>query len=368
MPLSFGNIQLGSVGLSLNWQFLGVALLTSGAQAFFLGCIAQVLFDYTGRQRRRWLRIFPYTRTVLIAFALVVAGIALAIPLVATYIGNGLALEQADALPNHLAVTGGALRDSRRPALRLHAAAARCGRRDDAAPPGCLGRLGSARVLRQVLRPVGPSLGALDREGSCAAFATQRGDAVGRARDGVPALDVRALAVGRGVPPRVRVGSAQHSRRRLALLRAVEPRRRAARGPRRDPRSRGVAGRDGRADGRSRRCAGNRRARLPLRYVERRCEDECRRHVLPGRQARQRLPRDRRGARGGHGPGERRAVAGRVPRGHRAVDSPTAHFASATATSMSTSRPRTSSTGSGRGLRRAGSSCSTTTASRPVPA
>jgi hypothetical protein len=109
VPLSFGNIQLGSVGLSLNWQFLGVALLTSGAQAFFLGCIAQVLFDYTGRQRRRWLRIFPYTRTVLIAFALVVAGIALAIPLVATYIRNGLALEQADALPNHLAVTGGAL-------------------------------------------------------------------------------------------------------------------------------------------------------------------------------------------------------------------------------------------------------------------
>jgi len=108
VPLSFGNIQLGSVGLSLNWQFLGVALLTSGAQAFFLGCIAQVLFDYTGRQRRRWLRIFPYTRTVLIAFALVVGGIAMAIPLVATYIGNGLALEQADALPNHLAVTGGA--------------------------------------------------------------------------------------------------------------------------------------------------------------------------------------------------------------------------------------------------------------------
>jgi glycosyltransferase involved in cell wall biosynthesis len=109
VPLSFGNIQLGSVGLSLNWQFLGVALLTAGAQAFFLGCIAQVLFDYTGRQRRRWLRIFPYTRTVLIAFGLVVAGIAMAIPLVVTYVGNGLALKQADALPNHLAVTGGAL-------------------------------------------------------------------------------------------------------------------------------------------------------------------------------------------------------------------------------------------------------------------
>ena len=109
VPLSFGNIQLGGVGLSLNWQFLGTALLTVGAQAFFLGCIARVLFDYTGRQKRRWLRVFPYTRTVLLSVALVLLGIACAIPLVATYIGNGLALEQSDALPNHLAVTGVAL-------------------------------------------------------------------------------------------------------------------------------------------------------------------------------------------------------------------------------------------------------------------
>ena len=109
VPLSFTNIQLGGVGLSLNWQFLGVALLTVGAQAFFLGCIARVLFDYTGRQRRRWLRVFPYTRTVLLSVALMLLGIGCAIPLVATYIGNGLALERSDALPNHLAVTGVAL-------------------------------------------------------------------------------------------------------------------------------------------------------------------------------------------------------------------------------------------------------------------
>ncbi len=42
----------GRSTLSLNWQFLGVALLAVGLQAFFLGCIAQVLFDYTGRHRR----------------------------------------------------------------------------------------------------------------------------------------------------------------------------------------------------------------------------------------------------------------------------------------------------------------------------
>jgi glycosyltransferase involved in cell wall biosynthesis len=106
VPLSFGNVDLGVIELSLNWQFLGVGLLTVGEQAFFLGCTAQVLFDYTGRHRRRWLRIFPYTRTVLIAVGLVALGIALAIPLVVTYIGNGLALQRSDALSNHLAVTG----------------------------------------------------------------------------------------------------------------------------------------------------------------------------------------------------------------------------------------------------------------------
>jgi glycosyltransferase involved in cell wall biosynthesis len=106
LPLSFGDLDLGPITLSLNSQFLGVAVLTVGGQAFFLGCIAQVLFDYTGRHRQRWLRVFPYTRTVLIAFGLVVLGIALAIPLVVSYVSNDLALQRPDTLENHLAVTG----------------------------------------------------------------------------------------------------------------------------------------------------------------------------------------------------------------------------------------------------------------------
>jgi glycosyltransferase involved in cell wall biosynthesis len=106
VPVSFGDLDVGPVTLSLNWQFLGVAILIVGSQAFFLGCIAQVLFDYTGRRRRRWLRVFPYTRTVLIAFALVVLGVAIAIPLIETYFNNDLRLQRADALENHLAVTG----------------------------------------------------------------------------------------------------------------------------------------------------------------------------------------------------------------------------------------------------------------------
>ena len=77
-----------------------------GFQAFLLGCIAQILFDYTGRNALRWQRVFPYTRTVLVAFGLFVVGVALAIPLVVTYIANDLALVRADTIQNHLAVTG----------------------------------------------------------------------------------------------------------------------------------------------------------------------------------------------------------------------------------------------------------------------
>ncbi len=106
LPVSFGDLDVGPVVLSLNWQFLGVALLTVGSQAFYLGCISQVLFDYTGRFKERWLRIFPYTRTVLAAFALVLLGIALLIPLVVQYLSSDLALARPDTVQNHLAVTG----------------------------------------------------------------------------------------------------------------------------------------------------------------------------------------------------------------------------------------------------------------------
>jgi TRAP-type C4-dicarboxylate transport system permease small subunit len=79
-----------------------------GLQGFFLGCIGQVLFDYSGRHTRKWLRIFAYTRSALIAFGLVIVGIGLAVPLVVSYFSNDFQLTPATA-ENHLAVTGLAL-------------------------------------------------------------------------------------------------------------------------------------------------------------------------------------------------------------------------------------------------------------------
>jgi glycosyltransferase involved in cell wall biosynthesis len=106
VPVTFGNIRLGAVTLSLNWQFLGLALFVVGLQAFFLGCIAQVLFDYTGRKRTRWLRVFPYTRTVLLAILLVLVGAGLCVPLAVAYVNNNLVLSTANFIQSHLAVTG----------------------------------------------------------------------------------------------------------------------------------------------------------------------------------------------------------------------------------------------------------------------
>ena len=103
---SFGNLTLGAVTLSVNWQFLAVAVFVVGLQFVFLGGIAHILFDYTGLQTRRWLRAFPYTRTVLTALLLVVMGIALAIPLLVAYLNNGLLLTTSNLLQDHLAVTG----------------------------------------------------------------------------------------------------------------------------------------------------------------------------------------------------------------------------------------------------------------------
>jgi hypothetical protein len=106
VPVTFGNVAIGAVTLSLNWQLLGMGLLVVGLQSFYMGCIAQVLFDYTGRCRRRWLALFPYTRSVLVSIALVLLGIGLAVPLAVVYIRNGLVLSAANFVQDHIAVTG----------------------------------------------------------------------------------------------------------------------------------------------------------------------------------------------------------------------------------------------------------------------
>jgi glycosyltransferase involved in cell wall biosynthesis len=105
LPLSLGPLTVGRVTFSLFWMLLGVTLSLLGLQSFFLSCLAQVLHDYTGAARARWLRVFPYTRTVAVSALGFVAGLGLAVLLVSRYLRSGLALPP-DAFETHLGTIG----------------------------------------------------------------------------------------------------------------------------------------------------------------------------------------------------------------------------------------------------------------------
>jgi glycosyltransferase involved in cell wall biosynthesis len=106
VPVSLGNLNLGPFALSIYWQVLGLAVLAVGWQMLLMGAVAQVLFDYTGRNTRRWKKRLPYTRTTLWASAIAFGGFLLCIPLAVIYVRNGLALDDGDNIEAHLAVTG----------------------------------------------------------------------------------------------------------------------------------------------------------------------------------------------------------------------------------------------------------------------
>jgi glycosyltransferase involved in cell wall biosynthesis len=106
LPLSGGPITIGSFTFSLYWMLVGVTATVVGLQAFFLGVVAQILFDYQGRARRRWLALFPYTRSVALAGLIVTLGIACVVPLIVYYIDHHERLSLTASLQDGLAVTG----------------------------------------------------------------------------------------------------------------------------------------------------------------------------------------------------------------------------------------------------------------------
>lgn len=106
LPVTVGKIKLGPITLSLYWQLLGVTFGTLGLVSLGAAAVAKVLFDYTGVQRRRWLSILSYTRTLAISGLLFVDGVACTYPLVRTYIRNDYKLPSTLERNSYLAVTG----------------------------------------------------------------------------------------------------------------------------------------------------------------------------------------------------------------------------------------------------------------------
>jgi glycosyltransferase involved in cell wall biosynthesis len=106
LPLSLGPITIGPIRFSLYWMLFGTTLTITGLQAFLLGSIAQLFFDYRERARRRWLKIFPYTRSVIAAAAIGLTGLACTMPLVIYYLSHHERLTVNAATQDRLGVTG----------------------------------------------------------------------------------------------------------------------------------------------------------------------------------------------------------------------------------------------------------------------
>jgi hypothetical protein len=106
LPLSFGTFSLGPVHFSLHWMLLGVTLSVLGLQSFFFGCLAQILTDYSGRAREKWIGVFRYTRAVAASVCLFLVGVGLGASLVVEYLSNDLTLPPSTGAVDYLAVTG----------------------------------------------------------------------------------------------------------------------------------------------------------------------------------------------------------------------------------------------------------------------
>jgi glycosyltransferase involved in cell wall biosynthesis len=106
LPLIAGPITLWGIRLSLYWMLIGMTLTIVGLQALLLGCIAQVLFDYGGRQTARWLAVFSYTRTMIVALATTLTGVSCEIPLVVYYLAHHHRLSLTAHVQDGLGVVG----------------------------------------------------------------------------------------------------------------------------------------------------------------------------------------------------------------------------------------------------------------------
>ena len=106
LPQTFGPVKIGPVTLSLYWTLFGMTLAVVGLQSFFLGCIVQVMYNYSQQVTNRWVRLFSYTRAMVVSAILALIGLALGIPLVKQYVGAGLALPDVNGPANHMAAVG----------------------------------------------------------------------------------------------------------------------------------------------------------------------------------------------------------------------------------------------------------------------
>ena len=104
--LSVGPRTVGEITFSLNSMLIALVLSILGLQFVLIGAIAQSLYDAVGRKRARWLAIFPYTRTTLLAAVVFLIGLLLGARFVATFIFENYQMGESAISINHEAIFG----------------------------------------------------------------------------------------------------------------------------------------------------------------------------------------------------------------------------------------------------------------------
>ena len=99
------GLTLGPITFSIYWSLLGLTLAVVGLQSFYLGCIVQVSYGYSARTTDKWMRLFEFNRAMLASALLFTSGVMLTMPLVVTYVRQGLALPSTGTT-NRVSVTG----------------------------------------------------------------------------------------------------------------------------------------------------------------------------------------------------------------------------------------------------------------------
>jgi hypothetical protein len=104
--LALGPITVFGVALSLNATLLCLVVSIMGLQLVLIGGIAKSLYDGTGRKRRWWLNLFPYTRTTFATLAVFLAGMLLVVDFIAGFAEQDYVMTDALTGQNHRAIFG----------------------------------------------------------------------------------------------------------------------------------------------------------------------------------------------------------------------------------------------------------------------
>ena len=104
--LAAGPRVVGEITFSVNSMLVALVVSILGLQFIFIGAIAQSLYDTVGRKRQRWLSLFAYTRTTLLAVAVFLAGLLLDMRFVAAFAAEKYQMSESLIAVNHMAIFG----------------------------------------------------------------------------------------------------------------------------------------------------------------------------------------------------------------------------------------------------------------------